>query len=45
MTTTATTRTYGEIALIALAFLFAAALLLVPLAVIFSFALREGLGG
>ena len=44
MTTTAPTRTYGEIALIALAFLFAAALLLVPLAVIFSFALREGLG-
>ncbi|KRA45799.1 sulfate ABC transporter permease [Devosia sp. Root635] len=44
MTTTATTRSTGEIALIALAFLFAAALLLVPLALIFGFALREGLG-
>ncbi|WP_082530897.1 sulfate ABC transporter permease subunit CysW [Devosia sp. Root436] len=44
MTTKATTRSPAEIALIAFAFLFAAALLLVPLTLIFSFALREGLG-
>ena len=37
-------RSFGEIALIFAAFLFAAALLVVPLALIFSFALREGLG-
>ncbi|MCR6671571.1 sulfate ABC transporter permease subunit CysW [Devosia ginsengisoli] len=37
-------RSTGEIALIALAFVFSAVLLVVPLALIFSFALREGLG-
>ena len=42
--TTKTTRSPAEITLIALAFAFAAALLVVPLAVIFTFALREGLG-
>jgi sulfate transport system permease protein len=36
-------RSFGEIALIFVAFLFAAVLLVVPLALIFSFALREGL--
>jgi len=44
MTTHAPTRSRGEITLIALAFVFAAALLVVPLAVIFAFALREGIG-
>ncbi|QDZ10432.1 sulfate ABC transporter permease subunit CysW [Devosia ginsengisoli] len=44
MTTKAAQRSTGEIALIALAFVFSALLLLVPLALIFSFALREGLG-
>lgn len=38
------TRSPGQLALIALAFLFAGITLLVPLALIFSFALREGLG-
>ena len=42
--TTNATRSPSEIALIALAFVFAALLLLVPLALIFVFALREGLG-
>ncbi|HEY8575483.1 MAG TPA: sulfate ABC transporter permease subunit CysW [Devosia sp.] len=37
-------RSRGEIALIALAFLVAGALLVVPVALIFAFALREGLG-
>ena len=37
-------RSSGEIVLIVLAFVFAAALLLVPLALILSFAFREGLG-
>jgi len=41
---TTATRSTGEITLIALAFLFAAAFLIVPLALIFTFALREGLG-
>jgi sulfate transport system permease protein len=44
MTTQTTHRTPAEIALIALAFAFAAVLLIVPLAVIFTYALREGLG-
>jgi sulfate transport system permease protein len=39
-----TRRTPAEIALITLAFAFAAVLLIVPLAVIFTYALREGLG-
>lgn len=42
MTTPA--RSPGQIALIALAFLFAGLILVVPLALIFSFALREGVG-
>ncbi|WEK05884.1 MAG: sulfate ABC transporter permease subunit CysW [Candidatus Devosia phytovorans] len=42
--TTAAARSRAEITLIALAFLFAALLLVVPLAVIFTFALREGVG-
>ena len=37
-------RSPGQIALVALAFLFAALALLVPLALIFAFALREGVG-
>jgi sulfate/thiosulfate transport system permease protein len=37
-------RSPAEITLIALAFAFAAVLLIVPLAVIFAYALREGLG-
>ena len=37
-------RSPGQIALVALAFLFAALALLVPLALIFAFALREGIG-
>ena len=43
-TTTATARSTSEIVLIVLAFVFAGVLLVVPLAVIFAFALREGLG-
>lgn len=39
-----TTRSPGQLVLIALAFIFAGLLLAVPLAVIFAFALREGLG-
>lgn len=44
MTTNASVRPLGETILIALAFIFAIALLIVPLALIFSFALREGIG-
>lgn len=44
MTTNANLRPLGETVLIALAFLFAIALLIVPLALIFTYALREGLG-
>jgi sulfate ABC transporter, permease protein CysW len=42
--TTRPARSPGEIALITLAFLFAALVLVTPLALIFSFALREGFG-
>ena len=42
--TTRTPRSPGEIALIALAFLLAGFVLVVPLVLIFSFALREGIG-
>lgn len=44
MSTKAHTRSSGEIALIALTFVLAALMLVVPLALIFAFALREGLG-
>ena len=44
MTTAPTHRTPAEITLIVLAIAFAAVLLIVPLAVIFAYALREGLG-
>jgi sulfate transport system permease protein len=43
MTTKPAPRSTSEVALIALAFFFAAVLLVVPLAVIFAFAFREGL--
>jgi sulfate transport system permease protein len=44
MTTRTAPRSVTEIAIIALAFAFAGVLLIVPLAVIFAYALREGLG-
>ncbi len=44
MSQTSAPRSPAQLTLITLAFVFAAALLLVPLAVIFTFALREGVG-
>lgn len=44
MSSKAASRSTGEITLIALSFVFAALLLVVPLALIFAFAMREGLG-
>ena len=44
MSTKVHTRSSGEVALIALTFVLAALMLVVPLALIFTFALREGLG-